>query len=80
MEMFGMESSHFMVVMIVAVSIGGSAYMTYLKTRSDEAKARQATGGEDLRREVADLKSRVKTLERIVTDNEHQLSKEIERL
>lgn len=45
--MFGMESSHFMVVMIVAVSIGGSAYMTYLKTRSDEAKARQATGGED---------------------------------
>tara|TARA_Y100000052_G_scaffold27583_1_gene36861 strand:- start:80754 stop:80981 length:228 start_codon:yes stop_codon:yes gene_type:complete len=75
-----MESAHFMVVMIVAVSVGSGAYMSYLKTRRAEAEARGSGDSDELRREVADLRARVKTLERIVTDKERELSREIERL
>lgn len=78
--MFGMESAHFMVVMIVAVSVGSGAYMSYLKTRRAEAAARGSDDSDALRREIADLRERVKTLERIATDKDHQLSREIERL
>lgn len=78
--MFGMESSHMMVLMIVAISVGSGTYMSYLKTRRAEAQSRGSDDSDTLRREIADLRERVKTLERIATDTERQLSREIERL
>ena len=79
-----MEGGHIMVVLIVAiVMIAGVLRAKYGHERrrkhggelpADTGEARR------LREEVARLKERVQTLERITVDKEHSLAREIEDL
>ena len=65
-----------MVVLIVLVASVASVAGQYLKTRERERTELDS----DARRELDDLKTRVEVLERIVTDQKRDLSREINRL
>ena len=70
-----------MVVLIVLISVGAGVVNNYLKLK-DNAKSDKGAD-EDIRRvlgEVDRLKERVRVLEKIVTDQERQLSDEIRKL
>jgi tetrahydromethanopterin S-methyltransferase subunit B len=69
-----------MVAIIVVASMAYAAYEVHMKT-----KAKLAAKGADgdtaaMRADVERLKERVRVLEKIVTDQERQLSEEIRRL
>lgn len=66
-----------MVVAIVLVTTAGGAYNQYLKA---QAKRYQSESGDELNALVDDLRARVETLEKIVTDQKYQLASEINRL
>lgn len=78
--MFDIDSPFTMVVLIVIVGVGGGIINNWIKTKRESESAVGSGEVDSLRREVADLRERVKTLERITTDQERQLSREIERL
>ncbi|MAI91617.1 hypothetical protein [Ponticaulis sp.] len=78
--MFEIDSPFTMVVIIVFISILGGTINNWIKSRREIANTSNDGEMEALRREVFDLRNRVKTLERIVTDKETDLSREIERL
>ena len=65
-----------MVVLVVLVASGASVAGQYLKTRERERTELDS----DARRELDDLKTRVEVLERIVTDQKGDLSREINQL
>ena len=70
-----------MVVLIVLISVGAGVVNNYLKLKANAKSDKGAD--EDIRRvlgEVARLKERVRVLEKIVTDQERQLSDEIRKL
>jgi len=70
-----------MVVIIVMISVGAGVLNNYLKMKADRVSD-QASDLEVKRvlDEVAQLKQRVSVLEKIVTDQERQLSDEIRKL
>jgi uncharacterized protein (DUF486 family) len=70
-----------MVVIIVMISVGAGVLNNYLKMKADRVSD-QASDLEVKRvlDEVAQLKQRVGVLEKIVTDQERQLSDEIHKL
>lgn len=70
-----------MVVIIVLISVGAGVVNNYLKMRADHRSDEDANL--EVRKvlgEVAQLKDRVRVLEKIVTDQERQLSEEIRKL
>ena len=70
-----------MVVLIVLISVGAGVVNNYLKLKANAKSDKGAD--EDIRRvlgEVDRLKERVRGLEKIVTDQERQLSDEIRKL
>ena len=70
-----------MVVLIVLISVGAGVVNNYLKLKANAKSDKGAD--EDIRRvlgEVDRLKERVRVLEKIVTDQERQLSDEIHKL
>ncbi|CUS56490.1 hypothetical protein [Hyphomonas sp. UBA4494] len=70
-----------MVVLIVLISVGAGVVNNYLKLKANAKSDKGAD--EDIRRvlgEVDRLKERVRVLEKIVTDQERQLSEEIRKL
>ncbi len=75
-----MEAPFTMVVLIVIIGVGGSVVNNWIKTKRELESSAGNGEVDSLRREVADLRERVKTLEKIATDSERNLSREIERL
>lgn len=71
-----------MVVAIVALSVGAGILNTWIKARAKAPPADMASQTElaAMRADVDKLKDRVRVLEKIVTDQERQLSEEIRRL
>jgi cell division protein FtsL len=76
-----------MVVVVVAISVGGGIYMQHMKLQrrrlssgssSDIARIEKIAA--DAQAEVAALKERVKVLEALATDGDRHLANEIERL
>ncbi|MEQ3649677.1 hypothetical protein [Hyphomonas sp.] len=70
-----------MVVLIVLISVGAGVVNNYLKLKANAKSDKGAD--EDIQRvlgEVDQLKERVRVLEKIVTDQERQLSDEIRKL
>tara|TARA_R100001244_G_scaffold102960_3_gene76647 strand:- start:596 stop:826 length:231 start_codon:yes stop_codon:yes gene_type:complete len=70
-----------MVVLIVLISVGAGVVNNYLKLKANAKSDKGAD--EDIQRilgEVDRLKERVRVLEKIVTDQERQLSDEIRKL
>ena len=74
------DSPFTMVVLIVAIGVGAGVINNWLKMKAQRVDLDQAPEIDSLRREVHDLRERVKTLERIATDKDHQLARDIERL
>lgn len=70
-----------MVVIIVLISVGAGVINNYFKMKA--ARKADEVSGTDMDRvlgEVEKLKERVRVLEKIVTDQERQLSEEIRKL
>ena len=78
--MFEIDSPFTMVVMIVMIVFGAKVYMQSMQLKRNQANFVDDEEVTTLRREVSDLRERVKTLERIATDKDHQLARDIERL
>jgi len=71
-----------MVVLIVLLSVGfgvlSDMYNKHLKFK--EKSLKHSVGSDELKQQIAQLSERVKTLEKIVTDEGYQVSKEIDKL
>lgn len=70
-----------MVVLIVLISVGAGVVSNYLKLKANSAS--DIASDADFQKvlgEVDRLKERVRVLEKIVTDQERQLSEEIRKL
>ena len=66
-----------MVAVIVIVTTIGGAYNNYLKTQRKNAEVGDREG---LEAELDELRERIEVLEKIVTDQKYQLSREIDGL
>lgn len=66
-----------MVVLIVAVSCGAGMYNNYLKTKRLRG---DVDGIEQYQEEIDDLRGRIEVLEKIVTDEKYELSRELNEL
>ena len=66
------------VLLIVAMTLAIPLYAMYLKSQRFRHSASERE--EQLERELAELRDRVETLERIVTDRRYDLDKEFEDL
>ena len=95
-----MEGGQMMVVLIVAFTVGGWVFTTWLRIkngypletswgtplhpasdRESVERIRLLTGeNAQLRAEIGSIKDRLETVERIVTDKPHRLSREIDAL
>lgn len=72
-----------MVVVIVLISVGGRIASNWIKLRQQELTLRQSSSGasgDAAQREIAALRERVATLERIVTDPAYDLKRQIQAL
>ena len=75
-----------MIVMIVFVSVGfgvlADMYNKHIKFKEKTLKHNQASDAqtEDLKQQITKLTERVQVLEKIVTDDGYQVSKEINKL
>ena len=71
----------FMVVLIVLISVGAGVVNNYLKLKANSASDIESDADfQKVLGEVDRLKERVRVLEKIVTDQERQLSEEIRKL
>lgn len=66
-----------MVVIIVFIACAASVAEKYFKSR---AQQRSAQGSDDVQQALDDLRGRVEVLEKIVTDENYNLAKEIDNL
>lgn len=78
--MFEIDNPFTMVVLIVMIVFGSKMYMETVRLKRQQNSFVDDEEAASLKREVSDLRERVRTLERIVTDKESQLSRDIERL
>ncbi|MCA3256427.1 MAG: hypothetical protein INF91_12520 [Alphaproteobacteria bacterium] len=69
-----------MVVLIVAIVVLGRVITARVRHGGPKADAGLAAENDRMKREMAQLKDRIATLERIATDAPARLSSEIERL
>jgi hypothetical protein len=69
-----------MVVLIVAMSLIASVFIKRGESRRRNAPPRDEAESQRLRQEVKELKERLHVLERITTEKESSLSREIEEL
>lgn len=67
------------VIIVVVAIIAGVAYDTY-KVRYKYKQLASGKGVDKLEQDIADLKKRVITLEKIVTDKSYQLKEDINNL
>lgn len=68
----------FYVVCIVVVVFAASSYQKYLKMKQEENKHNPEL--EDSLAKIERLEERIRVLERIVTQNKHDLGREIDKL
>ena len=66
-----------MVVIIVAVSCGAGVLNNYIKSKNEESSIEDQ---DHLLAELDELRQRVETLEKIVTDEKYQLRRELDNL
>lgn len=78
--MFEIDNPFTMVVLIVMIVFGSKMYMETVRLKRQQNTFVDDEEAASLKREVNDLRERVRTLERIVTDKESQLARDIERL
>ena len=78
--MLEIDSPFTMVVLIVMIVFGAKIYMQSMKLKRDQEHFADDEDITSLRREVSDLRERVKTLERLATDKESALHREFSRL
>lgn len=82
--MFEIGSPFTMVVIIVAIGCTAGVITSWLDTKEKQKNrgpsAAELKRMEDLEREVARLRERVKVLETITTDGDHDLRQQISRL
>lgn len=74
-----MDGKIFVLIIIVLVFTFG-AFERWQKSKLSVEKARKSGQDDDTKREIEDLRERVETLERIVTDKGTRLSDEIDAL
>tara|TARA_R110000782_G_scaffold91764_9_gene175062 strand:- start:2789 stop:2998 length:210 start_codon:yes stop_codon:yes gene_type:complete len=68
----------FYVVCIVAVVFAADSYQKYLKMKHEKSKNDPEV--EESLKKIAMLEERIRVLERIVTENKHDLGREIDSL
>jgi len=73
-----MSDVFIMVVLIVAIAVGGGVARDYLRTQRQVNE--NAGDADDLEAELAVLRARVEVLEEIVTDERYELRKELKQL
>lgn len=78
--MFEIDNPFTMVVLIVMIVFGSKMYMETVRMKRQQNSFVDDAEADALKREVSDLRERVRTLERIITDKEHNLARDIERL
>lgn len=80
-EIFAVSSPFAMVVMIVAIVFGAKIWRTHLITRARMGRSREddALIG-SMQAQIDRLTERVQVLERLVTDDDRSLAREIDRL
>jgi hypothetical protein len=79
--MFDFDSPFAMVVAIVAIVFGAKVWRTHLLTRERAGRSREDdTLIASLESQVSKLQERVGVLEKLVTDDERNLEREIDRL
>ncbi len=66
-----------MVAIIVVASVAAGTYSTYLKTRQSDG---DVSDREALEAELDELRARVEVLEKIVTDEKYELSRQLDAL
>lgn len=66
-----------MIVLVVAIGCGAGIAESYFKSKRYNRSSRLDEG---LNQELAELRSRVEVLEKIVTDKKYQLERELDRL
>ncbi len=71
-------STMFYVVCIVAVVFAADSYQKYLKMKHEKSKNDPEV--EESLKKIAMLEERIRVLERIVTENKHDLGREIDSL
>ncbi len=74
-----MDSKIF-VLLIIAIVFGFGFLEKKRKSEIELEKEKNKSGGDDVKNEIADLKERVETLERIATDKGARLREEIDAL
>lgn len=81
MEIFAVTSPFAMVVMIVAIVFGAKVLRTHMLTRARTGRSREddALLG-SMQSQVDRLSDRVQVLERLLTDDDRKLAREIDRL
>lgn len=70
-----------MVVLIVAIISGGKTWRAYLMTKASNSRSREdevLLGS--MQAQIDRLTERVQVLEKLVTDDDHNLAREIDRL
>ena len=80
-EIVAIAAPFLMVVAIVAIVSGGKTWRAYMlhKTRTDRTHADDAMLG-SMQSQIDKLTERVKVLEKLVTDDDRNLAREIDRL
>lgn len=80
-EIFAVSSPFAMVVMIVAIVFGAKIWRTHMITRARMGRSREddALIG-SMQAQIDRLTERVQVLEKLVTDDDRSLAREIDRL
>jgi hypothetical protein len=80
-ELFAVSSPFAMVVLIVAIVFGAKIWRTHLLTRARVGRSREddALIG-SMQSQIDKLSERVQVLERLMTDDDRKLAREIDRL
>jgi len=75
-----MSSAHLFVIVLVAIVLLAGLAKEYLRRRPDEADAKRGEEWDATLARLEELEERVRVLERIVTDPQEGLRREINRL
>lgn len=81
LEIFAVTSPFTMVVLIVAIVFGAKIWRTHMLTRAQRGRSREdeALLG-SMQAQIDRLTERVQVLEKLVTDDDRNLAREIDRL
>ena len=78
--MFDLPPPFNMIVLIVLIGVGGGIITQYLKSKEDRRTPEQDADIDAMKQEIAKLRERVNTLERIHTDPDTRLEREFRNL